>query len=119
MANGVEDIAVFVIAHRKDLEDLLLSYGGVLMRIMLDYDKWTFKTLCAYVAVSITLVAITATYLVRYGVNAELGFFVLLTVGFCGQTIVKYFLEDFLLDVMKAIKNRVLDKIKGQQDPKK
>ncbi len=125
MAHGFEEVVVFFIAHRKDLEDLLLSYGGVVMRMLIDFEKWTVKALVAYTGAAVVLVQIASAYLSRYGINPEIGSFVMLTVGFCGHTVLRYFLEDFILDVMKeakksvlevmgAMRNRLLAKLGGQ-----
>lgn len=103
----------FIVGHRKEIEDFLLIYGGVLIRMIHDYNKWTLGGLVSYSLVGGLVAFVASTYAIRFGLGFEVVSFISLVAGFCGQTIIRFILEDFALDVLRAIKAKVLEKIQS------
>lgn len=87
-------------------------YTGVLMRIFLDYDKWNLRQLVAYIIVSVLLVDATKKLFELNGSSAFITTFVCIVLGFVGNTPLRFFLDDFMKDVMFAIKDRIIRRIK-------
>lgn len=83
-----------------------------MMRIFLDYDKWNFRQLVAYVVVSILLVDATKQLLQLNGSSPFITMFVCIVLGFVGNTPLRFFLDDFMRDFMLAIKDRIIRRIK-------
>lgn len=89
-------------------------YSGVLMRVFIDNKKWSFNSILSYISVSIILVDITKLLLEKYNMPTGAILLTCCIVGFCGHTGLRYFLDDFIIDLFKEIKIKVLNFIRNK-----
>jgi hypothetical protein len=85
-----------------------------MMRVALDYSKFNFRQIIAYIAVSGLLVDTTRRLLELNGSTAFITMFVCVVLGFIGDTPLRFILTDFMQDFMRAVKDKIIEKIRNK-----